>query len=76
MMQKFTLKTFLPFLTILFFQIQIHAQTGCPGCQINLPSGLSADTIYLDDFPDAAVNTPYDVDLSFRLPMTTTPFLF
>lgn len=73
MMQKFTPKTFLPFLTILFFQLQIHAQIGCPGCQVNLPSGLASDTIYLDDLPDGEVNMPYDVDLSFRMPMTTTP---
>ena len=73
MIQKFTPKTLLPYLTILFFQIQIQAQTGCPGCQVNIPGGLSTDTIYLNDFPDAQVNMPYDVDLSFRLPMTTTP---
>ena len=73
MKQKITPKTLLPFLTILFLQIQLQAQTGCPGCQINLPAGLSADTIYLDDFPDGEVNVAYETDLSFRLPMTTTP---
>ena len=73
MIQKFTPKTLLPFLTIFFLTIQLQAQTGCPGCQINVPAGLPADTIYLDDFPDGAVNEAYETDLSFRLPMTTTP---
>ena len=47
-------------------------QTGCPGCSINLPD-LTADTIYIDDAPGGEVGVYYETDLSFRLPMTTTP---
>ncbi|HFC00454.1 MAG TPA: T9SS type A sorting domain-containing protein, partial [Phaeodactylibacter sp.] len=56
-----------------FFQNKLHSQTGCPGCQTDVPNGLVADTIYLDPIPDGTLNAPYDEDLSFRLPKTTTP---
>lgn len=49
------------------------AQTGCPGCELSLPAGLSADTIYLAQAPDGQVGQYYDEDLSFRMPMTTDP---
>jgi len=51
----------------------LWAQTGCPGCQLALPDSLPADTIYLGTAPDARVGAYYEEDLSFRLPMTTTP---
>ncbi len=51
----------------------LSAQTGCPGCTLNLPAGLPADTLYLQDLPDAEKGTFYDHDLSFRMPKTTTP---
>ena len=57
----------------LFFANLFHAQTGCPGCLVNLPAGFPADTIYLPDLPDGVKGTPYDHDVSFRLPKTTTP---
>ena len=39
-----------------------------------LPSPpLSNDTIYLSPAPDGEAFQPYDADLSFRLPLTTTP---
>ncbi len=57
----------------LFFSNIFHAQTGCPGCAIDVPAGFPADTIYLPDLPDGVKGTPYDRDVSFRLPKTTTP---
>ncbi|MBC7778272.1 MAG: PKD domain-containing protein, partial [Phycisphaerae bacterium] len=57
----------------LFFVHIFHAQTGCPGCVVNVPAGFPADTIYLPNLPDGVKGTPYDHDVSFRLPKTTTP---
>ena len=51
----------------------LSAQSGCPGCAINLPANLPADTLYLPAFPDAEKGTPYNHDISFRVPKTTTP---
>ncbi|MEQ1747109.1 MAG: PKD domain-containing protein [Saprospiraceae bacterium] len=51
----------------------LSAQSGCPGCAINLPANLPADTLYLPTFPDAEKGTPYNQDISFRVPKTTTP---
>ncbi|MCC6410300.1 MAG: T9SS type A sorting domain-containing protein [Saprospiraceae bacterium] len=48
------------------------AQTGCPGCTVNLPT-LPDDTLYLAPMPDGVIGQPYDADLSFRVPKTTTP---
>lgn len=50
----------------------LSAQTGCPGCVTDLPV-LPEDTIYLSPAPDGIAGVPYDADLSFRLPLTTTP---
>ncbi|MBR9921166.1 MAG: T9SS type A sorting domain-containing protein [Bacteroidetes bacterium] len=44
----------------------------CPGCIVALPT-LPADTIYLTGAPDGEVFVSYNADLSFRLPITTTP---
>ncbi len=60
------------FSTLFFVQI-FHAQTGCPGCVVNVPAAFPADTIYLPSLPDGVKGTPYDHDVSFRLPKTTTP---
>ncbi|MFM8487748.1 MAG: S-layer protein, partial [Bacteroidota bacterium] len=49
------------------------AQTGCPGCQTEVPAGLPADTVYLPGLPDGQLGAPYDESISFRLPKTTTP---
>ncbi|MBK6998270.1 MAG: T9SS type A sorting domain-containing protein [Lewinellaceae bacterium] len=57
----------------LFFSTIFHAQTGCPGCVVNVPASFPADTIYLPDLPDGVKGTPYNEDVSFRLPKTTTP---
>ncbi len=52
------------------FAGSIFAQ--CPNCTINLPP-MPVDTVYLDTFPDATQNQYYEEQISFRLPMTTTP---
>ncbi len=54
-----------------FFVAEVAAQ--CPGCVINVPAGLPADTIYLGAIPDATVGVYYEQDLSFRLPQSTDP---
>ncbi len=51
----------------------LNAQSGCPGCVIGLPAGLPEDTLYLPVFPDGEKGTPYNADISFRVPKTTTP---
>ena len=51
----------------------LKAQTGCPGCVIQLPSGLAADTVFIESLPDGNIGKPYDEDVSFRMPKTTTP---
>jgi hypothetical protein len=60
------------FSTIFSSQV-FHAQTGCPGCVVSVPASFPADTIYLPELPDGIKGTPYNQDVSFRLPKTTTP---
>jgi hypothetical protein len=59
----------------LFFAVsmQLNAQS-CPTCTIILPT-MPVDTVYLDTFPNARQNEYYEEQLSFRLPMTTTPLI-
>jgi hypothetical protein len=59
----------------LFFAVsmQLNAQT-CPTCTVILPT-MPVDTVYLDTFPNARQNEYYEEQLSFRLPMTTTPLI-
>jgi len=57
----------------MFFFLSLAAQSGCPGCVVNVPPGLPIDTVYLPDLPDGIAGTPYDQDVAFRLPKTTTP---
>lgn len=59
--------------TALSFLGVVSAQTGCPGCVVNLPATFPADTIYLPLIPAGVQGTPYDENVSFRLPKTTTP---
>jgi len=59
-------------LLLLFVCSYADAQTGCPGCTVNLPT-LPDDTLYLAPMPDGVIGQPYDADLSFRVPKTTTP---
>ncbi len=56
----------------LFFPALNHAQTGCPGCVINLPP-MAADTLFIGPLPDGAQWQAYNQTISFRLPKTTTP---
>lgn len=63
----------LSFCFFFFVLAQVSAQTGCPGCVINLPAGLPEDTLYLPVLPDAEKGVPYNQDISFRVPKTTTP---
>lgn len=51
----------------------LPAQSGCPGCVVELPDGLPEDTIFLSDAADGQVGLYYDSALSFRMPKTTTP---
>ncbi|MBL7776197.1 MAG: T9SS type A sorting domain-containing protein [Saprospiraceae bacterium] len=63
-------------LTLCFFAntlAALSAQNGCPGCVVNLPAGLPADTLYMPALPDGEKGTPYNQDISFRVPKTTTP---
>ena len=53
--------------------MQMNAQT-CPTCTVILPT-MPVDTVYLDTFPNARQNEYYEEQLSFRLPMTTTPLI-
>lgn len=48
------------------------AQSGCPGCMINLPD-LPEDTIFLSEAPNGQAGVYYNEDISFRMPKTTTP---
>lgn len=56
-----------------FGAFSLSAQIGCPGCQTNLPPGLPADTLFLQNLPDGEKGLPYDEDIAFRVPKTTTP---
>ena len=60
------------FLFVLAVVGGISAQSGCPGCQLELPQ-LPEDTIFVSETPNATYNSYYEADLSFRLPRTTTP---
>lgn len=67
---------FYKILTVLFlfaFANQVKAQSGCPGCMISLPAALAADTVYLQSLPNGDIGKPYNQDISFRMPKTTTP---
>ncbi len=51
----------------------IWGQTGCPDCTTMLPDNLPVDTIFIGQLPDGKVGEPYDADISFRMPKSTTP---
>ncbi|MCB0662930.1 MAG: hypothetical protein KDC24_09335, partial [Saprospiraceae bacterium] len=58
---------------LFFFPIVGYSQIGCPGCIIDLPSTLPADTVFLQDAVTGFENLPYESNVSFRLPKSTTP---
>lgn len=66
------------YFVLVFFAAQLFilsksvAQVGCPGCNVSLPP-LPADTIFISDAPDGEAGEPYDHNISFRMPKTTTP---
>lgn len=51
----------------------LYGQTGCPGCMIDLPAGLPADTVYLAEAETGFQNLAFESNVSFRLPLSTTP---
>jgi len=57
---------------LLLLAFSAQAQTGCPGCIIDLPL-LPEDTIFLADVPAGNKGTAFDEDMSFRLPKSTSP---
>ena len=64
---------YLSLCSLLLATWSLSAQSGCPGCMVNVPAGLPEDTIYLANIPDGLQGTVYDQDVSFRMPKTTTP---
>ncbi|MCS7036206.1 MAG: T9SS type A sorting domain-containing protein [Saprospiraceae bacterium] len=60
-------------LVALFSVGSLLAQSGCPGCVIKLPANLPADTLYLPPLPQGERGKPYNADLAFRVPKSTTP---
>lgn len=57
----------------LLFSVKNIAQNGCPGCLTSLPATLPADTIFLEKIPNGFQNQPFEADISFRMPKSTTP---
>ncbi len=53
--------------------ISSWAQSSCPDCTSQLPATLAEDTIFLSDAATGTVGVPYESDISFRFPKTTTP---
>jgi hypothetical protein len=65
------MKGLLLLFSLLWFSTGLQAN--CPGCETALPDNLPTDTIYISAAPDGQVGQYYQEDLSFRMPMTTTP---
>ncbi len=61
------------FTLLLFFGLFQTTYAQCPGCTINLPPDLQEDTIFMTDAPDGTAFDYYEEDISFRMPLTTTP---
>lgn len=70
----YSMKPILLSSVLFFFSFQlVKGQMSCPGCTLNLPDGLAMDTLYMGASDDGQVGVFYDADISFRVPMTTTP---
>lgn len=69
------MKKYIAFFTIIFsfLFIKIEAQTGCPGCVVTIDPNMAADTAFLSEAAIGFIGVGYDSDVSFRLPITTTP---
>lgn len=65
------MKGLLFLLSILCSSVYLYAN--CPGCVTSLPDSLPEDTIYISPAVEGQVGQYYQADLSFRMPMTTTP---
>ena len=72
MQQNNIIKSLTIFFLACLFQNNI-LQAQCPGCTINLPAGIPADTIVVDTLPSAIKSIYYEEVMSFRLPYTTDP---
>ncbi|MEM1320791.1 MAG: T9SS type A sorting domain-containing protein [Bacteroidota bacterium] len=72
-MKYFVHKNSLLLLFLLLLVSSGMAQTGCPGCLIDLSPTLAEDTIFLSQVDEGFRGAPYDHDLSFRMPKTTDP---
>lgn len=53
--------------------LSVNLYADCPGCTTSLPDSLPADTIFITQAAEGQVGQYYQSDLSFRMPMTTTP---
>ena len=61
-------------IVVFFFTLTcLSAQSGCPGCIVDVPAGLPDDTLFLAPIPDGTLGSAYDQDISFRVPKSTTP---
>ncbi len=65
-------KALLASFLLIFSVLAAFSQSGCPGCIVSLPP-LPEDTIYLADPPDGIAGEYYNQDISFRMPISTTP---
>jgi hypothetical protein len=72
-MSKFYQAFFPLFFFLLAEASRLPAQVGCPGCEVNIPDTIAADTLYLSEAPVGQVGLFYQADLSFRAPKTTNP---
>jgi type IX secretion system substrate protein len=62
---------YVTFFLVAFLSLNLSAN--CPGCVIDVPAGMAADTLFIAQVPNGTANAYFDEDVSFRMPMTTTP---
>jgi len=68
------MRPLLLFIVVFFFTLTcLSAQSGCPGCIVDVPAGLPDDTLFLAPIPDGTLGVAYEQDISFRVPKSTTP---
>ncbi len=64
-------------MALLFFMgLSLSAQTACPTCEVQIPDSLQVDTFFLEEIPDGTFQTPYQGNVSFRLPTNTNEVLY
>lgn len=64
------IRSLLVFIAVLL-SLRAVGQTGCPGCQVQLPAQLVQDTLYLDTLVAAQKNAPYDCTVALQLPLSS-----